>query len=303
MLDRIYKVNGHEIYLPNKVENIKFKYFSDLHFTYNFDDRKLYTILSYMNSSSCDYVCCGGDIIDSTNYIRESRTAQKKLLKLLEEISIYRKTFISCGNHDFMKRSDNKWDYDYFQNFWKEINEIPNIQVSCFDPYYEDDKVIIYMPELDFEFYENDKKEENIDILINKLNKDKEYREGLNSNKTKIMLIHSPYLLTDDRVIKLIKEFDIIFSGHMHKGLMLPGLNRIINNNRGIVSPYLKPFPDNARGVKFLNYDGKQIILIISGGITKISSDSFIKRNLNHLYPMDFEEVNVLTKKYPTYNK
>lgn len=301
MLDKICKINEHEIYLLNKVENIKIKYFSDLHFTYNFDDRKLDTILSYMNSSFCDYVCCGGDIIDSTNYIRESRIAQKKLLKLLEEISIYRKTFISCGNYDFMKHSDNKCDYDYFQNFCKEINEIPNIQVSCFDPYYEDDKVIIYMPELDFEFYQNDKNEENIDELINKLNKDKEYSKGLYNSKTKIMLINFPYLLTDDRIIKLIKEFDIIISGQMHKGLM-HGLDNIINN-KGFVSSYLKPFSHNARGVKFLNYNGKQIILIFSGGITKLSSDSFIKRNLNRLYPMDFEEVNVLTKKYPTYNK
>lgn len=301
MLDKICKINEHEIYLLNKVENIKIKYFSDLHFTYNFDDRKLDTILSYMNSSFCDYVCCGGDIIDSTNYIRESRIAQKKLLKLLEEISIYRKTFISCGNYDFMKHSYNKCDYDYFQSFCKEINEIPNIQVSCFDPYYEDDKVIIYMPELDFAFYQNDKKEENIDELINKLNKDKEYSKGLYNSKTKIMLINFPYLLTDDRIIKLIKEFDIIISGQMHKGLM-HGLDNIINN-KGIVSSYLKPFSHNARGVKFLNYNGKQIILIFSGGITKLSSDSFIKRNLNRLYPMDFEEVNVLTKKYPTYNK
>ena len=29
-----------------------------------------------------------------------------------------------------------------------------------------------------------------------------------------------------------------------------------------------------------------------------MASDTFIKRNLNHLYPMDFEEINILTKKF-----
>lgn len=303
MLDRIYKINGHEIYIPDKVSDVKIKYFSDVHSTYKFDERKLDAILGMIDSSFSDYVCIGGDIIDSTNFIRESRSEQIKLLKWLEEIAIYRKTFISCGNHDFMNRTKAGWNYDYFESFWKEVNEIPNIQVSHFNPYYEDDKTIIYMPELDYEFYENDKKEEDINILINKLKKDEQYRVGLNADKVKVMLIHSPYLLTEPRIVKLIKEFDIVISGHMHKGLMLPGLNRLINNNRGLVSPYLRPFPDNARGVKVLRCDGKKTLLIISGGVTKMASDTFAKRNLNHFYMMDLEEINILAKKYPIYKK
>lgn len=303
MLDRLYKMNGHEIYSPNKVSDITLKYFSDVHFTYKFDDKKLDAILRIINSSLSDYVCIGGDIIDSTSFIRESRSEQIKLLKWLEEIAVYRKTFISCGNHDFMKRTKSGWNYDYFEDFWKEVNEIPNLQVSHFNPYYEDDKTIIYMPELDYEFYENEKKEENINLLIKKLEEDEQYRIGLDENKVKVLLIHSPYLLTDSRIVKLIKEFDIVICGHMHKGLMLPILDELIKNNKGLVSPYLRPLPDNARGVKFLNCDGKVTTLIISGGITKMASDSFIKRNLNHFYPLDFEEVSILTKKYPKYNK
>lgn len=303
MLDRLYKINGHEIYMPDKTGDVKIKYFSDVHSTYKFNDRKLDAILELVNSSLCDYVCIGGDIIDSTNFIRESRSEQIKLLKWLEEIAIYHKTFISCGNHDFMKRTKDGWNYDYFESFWNEVNEIPNLQISHFNPYYEDEKIIIYMPELDYKFYENAESKEDINILLSKLENDKQYRVGLCENKVKVMLIHSPYLLTDPRVMKLIKEFDIVISGHMHKGLMLPGLNSVIANNRGLVSPYLRPYPDNARGVKFLKCDGRETLLIISGGITKTSSDSFIKRNLNHCYPMDLEEIKILAKKYSIYNQ
>ncbi len=303
MLDRLYKMNGHELYLPNKVDNIKLKYFSDIHYTYNFDDRKLDAILGIINSSFCDYICIGGDIIDSTNFIRENRKEQIKLLKWLEEIAKYKKTFISCGNHDFMKRTSNGWSYDYFESFWKEVNGISNLQVSHFNPYYEDDKVIIYMPELDYEFYENENKAENIDLLIEKLKKDEQYRVDLNENKVKVLLIHSPYLLSDPKIVELVKEFDIIICGHMHKGLVMPILDELVKNNRGLVSPYLRPFPNNARGVKFLNYNGKPITLIMSGGITKMASDTFVKKTLNHLYPLDFEDVSVLTKKYNKFNK
>lgn len=301
MLDRLSKINGHDIYIPYKNDDIKLKYFSDVHFTYNFDDNKLNAILGYVNSSYSDYVCIGGDIIDSTNFIRENRSEQIKLLKWLEEIAIYRKTFISCGNHDFMKRTKDGWYYDYLEDFWKDVNEIPNLQVSHFAPFYEDEKVIIYMPELDYKFYENGNHAEDINILLDKLNKDIEYCSNLNEKKIKIMLIHSPYLLTNPKVIELIKEFDIVISGHMHKGLVMPIIDELFKTNRGLVSPYLKPFPDNARGVKVLkSKDGRETILIISGGITKMASDTFIKRNLNHLYPMDFEEINILAKRFNT---
>ncbi len=299
MLDRVSKINGHEIYIPNKNDDVKVKYFSDVHFTYKFDDNKLNAILRYINSSYSDYVCIGGDIIDSTNFICKNRREQIKLLKWLEKIAVYRKTFISCGNRDFMKSTKDGWEYDYLESFWKEVNEIPNLQVSHSDPYYEDDKVIIYMPELDFEFYENSNYAEDINILLNKLNKDREYCVNLDNKKVKIMLIHSPYLLSNPKIIEKIKEFDIVISGHMHKGLVMPIIDEIFGTNRGLVSPYLKPFPDNARGVKVLQAeDGRQTLLIISGGITKTASDTFVKRNLNHLYPMDFEEISILTKRY-----
>lgn len=298
MLDRVSKINGHEIYIPNKNDDIKFKYFSDVHYTYNFDKNKLNAILRYINTSYSDYVCIGGDIIDSTNIIK-NRREQIRLLKWLERIAIYRKTLISCGNHDFMRRTNAGWEYDYLESFWKEVNEINNIQVSHFDPYYEDDRVIIYMPELDFEFYENEKRDEDIEILINKLDEDKCYCTNLNNKKIKIMLIHSPYLLSNPKIVERIKEFDIVLSGHMHKGLVMPLIDEIFKTNRGFISPYLRPFPDNSRGVKILKAeDGRETMLIMSGGITKTASDTFIKRNLNHLYPMDFEEISILTKRY-----
>lgn len=292
----LFKENDYNINLNFKYNSIKLKYFSDIHKSNLVSEEKLYSILDALFNSYTDYVCIGGDIIDLTN---DCDSFQRKILiKWLKDISIYYKTLISLGNHDFLRKEDNCYKYEYLKDFWEEINSINNIYLSHFNSFYEDDNVFVYMPELDYNYYENDSKDEDIYYLIKRLVDDKSRITNLDPHKVKIMLIHSPYLLQNKEVLELIKEFDIVLSGHMHNGLVLPLIDELINNNRGIVTPSGKLFKDNCRGMKKTYIDGKSIYFIISGGITKLSKNSGTLSHFNCLYPSCIENIDIKTKKY-----
>lgn len=291
------KSNTHVFELFNKNKSLNIKYFSDVQHTYGFNNNKLDKIVENIELTPTDYVFIGGDILDSTNHIRESRDNQLVLLRFLEKIAKKHKTFIGLGNHDLFKNTNYGWDNDFFQLFWEEINDIENLSVSCFDRFYEDENIIVYYPNLDFYYYENLKKQEDITKLWDILQNDLSLIRNLDDKKVKIFLIHSPMMLDDILVLKSIQEFDLIISGHMHRGLMPPILNEIIKNNKGIVSPYGQFFPEHVRGVDKLKYKDRVIPLIISGGITKISNSVSFGNILNKIYPMEMEDIKILTKK------
>ena len=51
-------------------------------------------------------------------------------------------------------------------------------------------------------------------------------------------------------------------------------IDGIFPKNRGIIAPNKSLYPDNARGIKKVKIDNKEITLVISGGITKLSKSS-----------------------------
>ena len=297
MLDNKIKINIHTFETLNKDKELNIKFFSDIGHNSGFNNDKLDMIVEHIKKTPTNYVCIGGDIIDSTNHIRENKENELILLRFLENLAKDYKTIITLGNHDLFKKTNYGWDSDFCQFFWKNVNNINNVYVSHFNRFYEDENIIIYYPNLDFYYYENYKKQEDITKFWDLLIEDKEYLENLNNEKIKIFLFHSPMMLEDPIILKFIKNFDLVLCGHMHRGLMLPILNELVKNNKGIISPYGEWFPDNARGVKILNFNDINIPLIITGGITKISSSVPLGNIINKIYPMEIEDIKLLTKK------
>ena len=233
-----------------------------------------------------------------STWLRKLFIHTKIIINWLKELSLYYKTIVSLGNHDFLRKENNGYRYEYLKDFWEEINSIDNIYLSHFNTLYEDDNVFIYMPELDYRYYENYNKDEDLYYLLKKINTDKDIITNLDPHKIKIMMIHSPYLLQNEDVLKLISEFDIVLSGHMHNGLVLPVLDELIKNNKGITTPTGKLFKDNCRGYKNVYVNGKYVRFIMSGGITKLSKNSGFLSHFNGLYPACIENINIKTKKY-----
>ena len=246
--------------------DINMMLFGDLHYSDKFNDKKLDLIYNELISS--EYIFIAGDILDSTDVVNNI-DKRDKLIKFLEKVGKKHKVFITLGNHDLAIRKGYKGVRDDNNEFWLEVSRIDGIYLSRYNNYYEDDKIIVYLLEQDYDYYYKNKHESK-ELLLDRIKKDKILFNNMDSNKIKIVLCHSPINMIDNDISNELKDFNFIFCGHMHNGMMPYYLDKIIKGNRGLMSPDNRVFANNTRGVKDIN----NIHLIISGGITKLSKTS-----------------------------
>ena len=252
--------------------DINMMLFGDLHYSDKFNDKKLDLIYNELISS--EYIFIAGDILDSTDVVNNI-DKRDKLIKFLEKVGKKHKVFITLGNHDLAIRKGYKGVRDDNNEFWLEVSRIDGIYLSRYNNYYEDDKIIVYLLEQDYDYYYKNKHESK-ELLLDRIKKDKILFNNMDSNKIKIVLCHSPINMIDNDISNELKDFNFIFCGHMHNGMMPYYLDKIIKGNRG---------------VKDIN----NTHLIISGGITKLSKTSGIFRYFNFIYPMSID--NIVIKK------
>lgn len=288
------QVKVHEYNIDNK-PSINVKQFSDLHIDENFDFKKLDKIEEALDSSETDYVMFTGDMIDYTNFLYSNIEVMKKLLKWIRRIASKYKMIIGFGNHDTFKKSDEGWKEDYCITFINELSNIDGVNLLGFDPCYEDDKISVVSPFIPFNYYENESRKEDKSVLIDTLKEFKNVIESMPADKLKFLILHSPVFVDCEEALGFIKYFDFILSGHMHNGVVPPILDNIVKNNRGIISPDKSLFPSNARGVKTIESDLGNTNLIITGGITKLSTVSNLAV-FNNIFPMSVEDIRVNKK-------
>lgn len=301
MLDKYLQTSKHYFKVVDS-KPISIKVLGDLHYCKSFQDDKLVKIKNKLRKSPTDYLCIIGDLIDSTNHIYENKEKRDKLIEWLQELGKSYKVFLTFGNHDFSYYKEKKVIKDTPREFFEELKSISNLYISCYEPYYEDEAIIIYQLELNFEYYE--KKYENIDILLKHLEMRKEQITNLDNQKVKILMVHSPLLITHTKVLEYIKEFDFIVTGHMHNGLVHPFISKFIPGNIGVISPHKQLFPELARGVKKIKLEDKNIYLIITGGIVKLQECAPYHLNLlNYFFPMQMDEIIINEEQRLTYVK
>ena len=132
------------------------------------------------------------------------------------------------------------------------------------------------------------------DRVLQYLKENKKCLVSLPKDKVKILMVHSPILMSDPDILDLVKEYDFIFSGHMHNGVVPPILDSLIKNNRGLVAPNKSLFPDNARGVKAMYVNDKPIRMIVTGGITKLAESSgFLSKFNDIVYPISIDDITI----------
>ena len=293
MIDKLVELKTHTFEYENINKDVRICVFGDLHESESFNDEKLDIIKNCIERSNPDYIIIAGDLIDSTNFLYENKEKRKTIIKWLESLSKKYKIFIDIGNHDYSFFKENRWIKDWNNEFWNDISNINNIYLSINQKYYEDNSIVVYQYTPDFNYYYNENNKEDKNIIINDLKKQKKFLTNLKDNKIKIFVSHSPVYMSDRDVLKEIKEFDFITSGHMHNGIVPPILDKIIPGNRGLVAPNNELFPDNARGIKNLKIANKEIHLIISGGISKLNEHAGMLKNFNAFFPMSIDEINI----------
>jgi predicted MPP superfamily phosphohydrolase len=276
------------VYNENTKKDIIIVHISDIHFNINITSKRLKRISDYINKMKADYIMITGDLIDDTKVI-DNKNKIKELLVFLSDIAKNTKVFIALGNHDVFKDEDYK--------FFNKINDLYNIYVLN-NTSYQDEFIYVTGFTLPNEFYYNINGAENKEVLSDFLNSHKELINKLPNDKPKILLMHSPITVSQNDILKILHEYDLILSGHTHNGMVPDILNFLFKGNVGIISPYKTFFPEVAKGKIEKDIDNKKMTIIINGAYTKLSKKSgSILSNLNFVYDKSVDKILVRKKR------
>lgn len=256
-------------------KNKKICLLTDIHYDLKYDLTIFDKIIESIKINKPDYICIVGDTIDNAAIINQDLTPLINFIKKLASIS---QVIITRGNHETKKEKYNT--LDWFLN----LNRIENV-------YFLNNKNLIRgdICFIDINLSNNYFKKEKVNVFI------KEFNEKTNIKPIyyNVLLCHSPYnVLREQTIISCpnISKVNLILSGHMHNGLVPKWLDK--KSNIGLIGPTFTIFPKFARGIVTKNIKGKKINLVISGGITKLSSSSKLSF-LNKLYPISIVYINI----------
>lgn len=282
------RINEYELMSPKLDNDVDAFIFSDVHS--NIDSLKK---IKYIISENNTYIFIVGDLLDHVDSIEKG--------EILKELKILSQNFlviITLGNHDTVR----------FGNKIFGRMEIPTNDLSFFDCLKRETDCIVMDREFCTKVIENNIRVSSINLpfdwYYNGEGK-KEFYEFIlshecfiNRDAFNILLLHSPNAIIDnnyiDNSIDLIKNSDIIFSGHNHGGLTPNFIQKISKNNIGLVGPFVRIAQPNAFGY----WTTDDTSLILSNGITKVpesSQLSFISRYVNRCYVPDVEYVHFMS--------
>ena len=276
------------IYNNKLTRDITLIHISDIHFNKFTKDKKLNRVKEEIYKNNPDYVVITGDMIDEPSVIKDKENI-KRLLMFLTYVGRLAKVIISIGNHDIFIHDDYK--------FFKNLNELKNIYVVDNDSYI-DENIYISGFTLPNKYYYNITECESKELLIEHLKKCKKITSNLPVFIPKVGLIHSPIRLPEQEVLNILKEYDLLLSGHTHGGLVPKMFGKFLKTNQGFVAPNNRLFPDIARGKIEKNIFGKKIIIIINGGITKLGEKSAgMLSKFNFLFDIDINKIIITNKR------
>lgn len=223
-----YEIKSEKI--SSSFNNFKIVHISDLH-SKEFGKNNI-KLIKKIDSLNPDVIFFSGDIIDKEDidYV--------KIVNLIKELSSKYKIYYSFGNHELLLKRINKND---FVNELKKIN-IEILQDNMARIFKNNDYINIYG--LNHNFSEN----KSLNIGQAKLLK------NAKSSEYNILLFHDPDFI--DNIKKY--NIDLVFSGHIHGGIIRFG-------RFGVFSPNKTLFPKYICGV----YNKNKTNLVVSRGLGK----------------------------------
>lgn len=288
-MDHVLQVTRTLVTTTKVEEKMTIAVISDIHYSKIFKIWKLDRIRESLITNKPDYICIPGDLIDSTKILKD----EKKMALFygwLERIALIAPVYLVLGNHDMMYQRKHKNVYDYHEEYIKRLKEIPNV-IVLHNEVVEDKKTKLAGITLPYHYYYNKERREDKTVLNTILQENSSLIPSVSETQLQILLLHSPVHVHH---MEELKAYDIVLTGHMHNGMVPPGLNKLWKSHRGIMSPEKRLFPTYTRGV----ITKEKQILVISGGITKIQEyASFLLRPFNHCFPMSIHYIEFHKKK------
>lgn len=299
---KCFYYSRYRFYKPNIKHETKFFLISDIHFSPSVRSERLSAITEQARKLQPDYTIIAGDLIDSLDAV-DTEPKLNRLTAWLEQLGTVAPVFIALGNHDFyLKNPDysgvfskkRHWFTQKRHSYLSAISNIPNVTLLD-NSSFEDKNAYLFgftqSPEY-FQFDRDDERttsffhpgSEDLNILLHDLkNLDPKLISNLPAHKAKIAIVHSPVHLSNPKVAVYFDEFDFIISGHMHSGVVLPGLSDFWKSDRGIVAPGKLLFPRNSR-THITSPNQKNIIC---GAVSTIQDSAKPITFLNGAFPVN----------------
>ena len=231
-------------------------------------------VVDFAKQSKPNLIVVAGDTIDDAHALA-SDASNKELAGWFTELGKIAPVCVCFGNHDSYQKADKpvrvgRRKYKYITIGKSPLKEclanIKNIHVLD-NGVFEDKQNYVFGLSMPPEYYDTPAHpySEDKEVLLKELKKNAARLKNLPKNKTKIILMHSPTYLTDPDIRKYLSEFDFVFAGHMHNGVVPPILQKVWRGHRGFITATKKFFAD--QNTRLGLYGDKLIVL---GAVTTI---------------------------------
>lgn len=292
LVDHYLQIRDITLYNKNVKNDFKVVALGDIHLSKSVDKIKITAIKKQIKEEKADYNVFLGDFVSTPKEL-ENKEIQEQLLDLIKASALVAPTMIILGNHDFInknKEKDNKYSIENNKAFWEKVISINNVYLLN-NKLYQDNQVLFMGYKETLKYYYNNESYEDLEVFFNDFKSYPKLYKNLPKDIIKIGLIHSPEYAKLEKNNMLLRDYDLLISGHNHDGCIPFGFG---NFTFGIISPKKKIFPNEARGYRVLNTGTS---LLISGGITKIQECApKVLHPFNHLCPMQMDTITFTNK-------
>lgn len=287
LVDHYLQIRDITLYNKNVKNDFKVVALGDIHLSKSVDKIKITAIKKQIKEEKADYNVFLGDFVSTPKEL-ENKEIQEQLLDLIKASALVAPTMIILGNHDFINKNkdkNNKYSIENNKAFWGKVTSINNVYLLD-NKLYQDNQVLFMGYKETLKYYYNNESYEDLEVFFNDFKSYPKLYKNLPKDIIKIGLIHSPEYAKLEKNNMLLRDYDLLISGHNHDGCIPFGFG---NFTFGIISPKKKIFPKEARGYRVLNTGTS---LLISGGITKIQECApKVLHPFNHLCPMQMDTI------------
>lgn len=292
LVDHYLQIRDITLYNKNVKNDFKVVALGDIHLSKSVDKIKIIAIKKQIKEEKADYNVFLGDFVSTPKEL-ENKEIQEQLLDLIKASALVAPTMIILGNHDFINKNkdkNNKYSIENNKAFWEKVISINNVYLLN-NKLYQDNQVLFMGYKETLKYYYNNESYEDLEVFFNDFKSYPKLYKNLPKDIIKIGLIHSPEYAKLEKNNMLLRDYDLLISGHNHDGCIPFGFG---NFTFGIISPKKKIFPKEARGYRVLNTGTS---LLISGGITKIQECApKVLHPFNHLCPMQMDTITFTNK-------
>lgn len=291
---------SHYFFYRSDLPEQKILAISDIHFSGPITPNQSRT-LNFAKHTNPDLIVITGDIINNT-HVLENDENKKVIREWFAELGKVAPVFVSLGNHDFFREAESpvkvgrrKYRYEYVEKspLIKCLADIKNIHILDGSASYTEHSFVFGLS-LPTDYYDapSHSGQEKKESLLKSLDEHIENLRNLPPDKAKILLVHSPTFLTDPDIKARLSEFDLVFAGHMHNGMVPPVLQEIWRGRRGVITA-TKSFFKN-QNTRLGLYGDKLIVL---GAVNATPQKLRIHKVLDAFFPANAALVEISHKK------